>query len=289
MSTAFIATGGPAALAIYSRQPGPQTSKKSSQCTYQEFADREHLLLAHLPQVRLVARSLWERTRFAVDLDDLIGYGILGLLDAVKKFDPSRGILLKTYAEHRIRGAILDGLRGMDWMSRAARKRAKLEKNGQSGNGSASAVSVDPEAGRMREDRSTQNRRIPPHGTTMFYGGGVLEIERLFQNAHSPRELIQYQPTPEHLLEHKQERSALAEAVASLPERQRNVLHLYYRQELCMKQIAVMLGVHESRVSQIHLAALTRLRKALASSTPRHGSELREQRNQTTSLLAAAG
>src|SRR5690349_20325868 len=88
-------------------------------------ASIEQVLIEHLPQVRLIARGLWGRTRFYVELDDLIGYGMLGLMDAVRKFDPSRGVLLKTYAEHRIRGAILDGLRAMDWLSRSARRDAK--------------------------------------------------------------------------------------------------------------------------------------------------------------------
>ena len=226
---------------------------------------QEAVVLAHLPQVRLVARSLWERARFAVELDDLIGYGMLGLLDAVRKFDSSRGVLLKTYAEHRIRGAILDGLRGMDWLSRSARRHAKSQPKDQ--------ATEKQQAGPLevcftgKEDRTIAEREpvrtSPPKLTSLFCGGGVGEIERLYQNSRPPADWSQHQPTPERLLERKQERAALTRAIEELPERQRQVLDLYYRQELSMKQIAVVMGVHESRVSQIHLAAITRLRKTL--------------------------
>jgi RNA polymerase sigma factor (sigma-70 family) len=106
-------------------------------------------------------------------------------------------------------------------------------------------------------------RNAAPKLVSLFCGGGVGEIERLYQNSCSPVDWAHHQPTPERLLERKQERTALAGAIECLPERQRQVLDLYYRQELSMKQISVLLGVHESRVSQIHLAAITRLRKSL--------------------------
>ena len=108
-------------------------------------------------------------------------------------------------------------------------------------------------------------RQPPPKLTSLFCGGGVGEIERLYLNSRPPAEWSRHQPTPERMLERKQERTALAGAMETLPERQRQVLDLYYRKEYSMKQIAGLMGVHESRVSQIHLAAITRLRKALNS------------------------
>ena len=90
--------------------------------------ERERLILLHLPQVRLVAETMRSRLGFAAELSDLIGYGVIGLVRAVDRFDPSRGFLLKTYAEHRIRGAILDGLRGMDWLSRSPSRIKKERK-----------------------------------------------------------------------------------------------------------------------------------------------------------------
>lgn len=227
----------------------------------------EQIILAHVPQVRLIARSMWEKTRFAVELDDLIGYGMLGLLDAVRKFDPGRGVLLKTYAEHRIRGAMLDGLRGMDWLSRSARKLAKAPVALQE---EASSSEPQPQhGGAQNATAGLAGPKILPQPTRLFCGGGVGDIERLYQAACPT---VHYPPTPERLLERKQEKSALAAAIEILPERQRRVLEFYYRQEMSMKQIATLLGVHESRVSQIHLAAITRLRKSLQPKASRAAS-----------------
>ena len=202
----------------------------------------EQVLIEHLPQVRFIARGLWGRTRFYVELDDLIGYGILGLLDAVRKFDPSRGVLLKTYAEHRIRGAILDGLRAMDWLSRSARRDAKA----------------------CEQESDGYQERISPHSNVCFTEEGTVWRGPFFPQARYADGLQSFRPNQEVVLEQKQRRNALADAIEILPERQKKVLEMYYQQELSMRQIAAQLGIHESRVSQLHLAAITRLRKLMS-------------------------
>lgn len=216
----------------------------------------EQVLLAHLPQVRSVARSVWGRTQFHAELDDLIGYGMLGLLDAVRKYDPGRGVLLKTYAEHRIRGAILDGLRAMDWLSRSARRELKRRQ-------------VHRELEQPDSSGPTEHcaERIPADATR-WDDMGADDFDPRRSRALDEALLQSCEPTQEHFVHQRQQQSALAAAIKQLPERHRRVLELYYRRELNMKQIAALLAVHESRVSQIHLAAIISLRKILASHEP---------------------
>ncbi len=247
----------------------------TSQCTQPDPWHREELLLAHLPQVRMVARGLWKRQCFAVDLDDLIGYGTLGLLDAIGKYDPSRGILLKTYAEHRIRGAILDGLRGMDWLSRSARKKVKSLRDSAPTQDSdpihelANTGLADPQPStpQYAMKLAAHPTKLPIPTVSVFSAGGLNEVERLYHNSRAVKYSYRSEATPEHLTARKQQGTLLAMAIADLSERHRQVLDLYYRREMSMRQIADLLGVHESRVSQLHLAAITRLRKTLTNPT----------------------
>jgi RNA polymerase sigma factor for flagellar operon FliA len=225
-----------------SQAPAPNSRRRPA--TRSNGADRQRLLLLHLPQVRLVAKSIWDRMRFAVDLEDLVGYGVLGLVDAVDRFDPSRGILLKTYAEHRIRGAILDGLRGMDWLPRSARQRERL---------------------RRRQDAASASAPVePPRMESVFPGGNLTDLEKLAESRSCRADGLPAHASPEALYETKERGERLREAVAHLPRRHRQVIELYYKREMSMKQIGAVLHVHESRVSQLHASALRCLRRFLS-------------------------
>jgi RNA polymerase sigma factor FliA len=236
-----------------------------------EKPDRQGMVLLHLPQVRLVAKSIWDRMRFAVELDDLIGYGTTGLVRAVERFDPSRGILLKTYAEHRIRGAILDGLRGMDWLPRSARQKQRQAQQ---------ASDLEPPANhctqaraallphRERQHRATNgpptsSAAYVPRMEAVIPGGNLGDLERLALASMSRHSRRSIEPDPESLYQQKEGYDKLAEAILQLPRRHREVIELYYRRELSMKQIGEKLHVHESRVSQLHAAALQKLRSQL--------------------------
>ncbi|MBI3895804.1 MAG: sigma-70 family RNA polymerase sigma factor [Acidobacteria bacterium] len=222
--------------------------------------EREKLLIAHLPQVRLIAEKIRERLRFAADLDDLMSYGVIGLLKAIERFDPSRGILLKTYAEHRIRGAILDGLRGMDWLSRSARQKERLYQQRPSNFQQTSAASLSSKA-----DNATSPAPTWFHASELIYVGTNLEdFEKLSERLGLRWALAGYAENPETIYQREESRQRLALALADLPWRHRCVIQLYYYQELNMKYIAQILRVHESRVSQIHTLAIQRLRKLLA-------------------------
>jgi RNA polymerase sigma factor for flagellar operon FliA len=206
--------------------------------------------------------------RFAVELDDLIGYGTIGLVRAVERFDPSRGILLKTYAEHRIRGAILDGLRGMDWLPRSARQKERQAHNAtdsasplDSGARARKALLPHSAAPRRAGNGQTQSpAAYVPRMEAVIPGGNLSDLERLAMS-HTPRHSLG--PNPESLYEKKERFDKLAEAVLGLPRRHREVIDLYYRGELSMKQIGARLHVHESRVSQLHSAAIQNLRRHL--------------------------
>ncbi|MBI3934223.1 MAG: sigma-70 family RNA polymerase sigma factor [Acidobacteria bacterium] len=235
--------------------------------------DRQGLLLLHLPQVRLVAKSIWDRMRFAVELDDLVGYGMIGLMNAVERFDPDRGILLKTYAEYRIRGAILDGLRGMDWLPRTARQKERQQRKElltpePKGNPHRSNLKL----GVCRTAVKTAPRSLA--GTprcqyqrmeSIFPGGNLGDLEKLAESPRARGALRNNEPNPESLYERKERYDLLAEALSNLPRRQRQIIDLYYQGELSMKQIGEILRVHESRVSQLHAAAIRRLRVHLAA------------------------
>jgi len=220
--------------------------------------EREKLILAHLPQVRRVAKTFHKRLPRAVDLNDLIGYGVVGLLHAINRFDLSRGILLKTYAEHRIRGAILDGLRTMDWLSRSARQKQRQYQQSLCEPPPAPASPAAPvsEAGNTTRPTATRGLTIE----VVCAGSQLEELEKFSERLGLRDTVAGITGNPETLYQEKQARLRLCRALAHLPRRHRQIVQLYYYGDLRMKQIAQILRVHESRVSQIHNAVLKRLR-----------------------------
>ena len=237
-----------------------------------ERRDCERMLLLHLPQVRLVAKSIWNRARSAVELEDLIGYGTIGLLSAIQRFDPSRGVLLKTYAEHRIRGAILDGLRGMDWLPRSARQKERQEREqhpDEDAGGFSAAQKPKSEAGRQGSKTDTKSVRHSKSGQlpcmkSVFSGGNLGDLEKLAESFGARHAPCGRGANPEGLYERKEKYDHLAAAISRLPQRHQQILDWHYQHELSMRQIGAILQVHESRVSQLHAAALTRLRRDLS-------------------------
>ncbi len=218
-------------------------------------------IVALVPLVRHVALKFRRQLPPQVELDDLVGAGVLGLVDAVRKFDASKQVKIETYAPHRIRGAILDSLRTLDPASRDMRRKGKrVEK-----------VYYELEAKLRRPARNADVARALDVSLEAWY--------RTAQELHaSGVDCLQHaagtdlkQPIEEARLPDRQEsafdqcyrreqREILNRAMASLPERERQIISLYYHRALTMKQIASRLGVDESRVSQMHSAALLRLR-----------------------------
>lgn len=227
-------------------------------------SDRDSLIEAHLPQVKFIAERLAAKLPPSVDRDDLIGAGVMGLLDAVDKYDPSRGVMFKTYAEMRVRGAMLDSLRDLDWAPRSMRRRARQVE--------AANLQIEQERGRPAQEEEV----AAALGLSMqefhlllseLRGLTVTGFDSDNDDETSPRaNQIPDDPTqtPLAVYECAEMRQLLVTAIDRLPKRERQVVALYYIEELSMKEIGAVLGVTESRVSQIHTQAVLRLRAALA-------------------------
>jgi RNA polymerase sigma factor for flagellar operon FliA len=232
----------------------------------QSATDRDLLLMEHLPTVRYLARRIHERLPQHVELDDLISAGVVGLIDAFSKFDSKKKVQFKSYAQFRIRGAILDSLRTLDWSPRELRRKGR-------------AVEEAMRSVMQRVGRSPLEQEIAAEmGLTLSeYQGllsdlkgleiGSLHMERSEDSGDEELAYVPGAPEDNPLFRCLQGemKQRLADAIDELPEKERLVLTLYYYEELTMKEIGLTLGVVESRVSQIHSSAVLRLRVALAS------------------------
>jgi len=242
---------------------------KQAYAAWQDDAEREQLLLEQLPQVRYIARRIHERLPRHVPFEDLVHAGVLGLMDALNKFDRSKHVQFGSYAKFRIRGAILDSLREMDWSPRDLRRKARqLEEAQNKLSGQLGRHPTEPELAQalgmgLREFQA------------MLGEIDGLEIGSLrVQTGRDGKEedLCEYLPhdpedTPLMLCLRSEMKAMLTRAVGELPDKERQVLALYYFEELTMKEIGAVLGVGESRVSQIHSMAVMRLRARLSELT----------------------
>ena len=227
-------------------------------------AQREKLLLEHLPQVRFIARRIHGRLPPQVLLEDLVHAGILGLLDAVRKYDPSKNVQLKHYAEFRIRGAILDSLRQVDWSPRTLRRQARrLEK---------AILDCKARLGRDPSEPEIAAELQMSLESLQHLLGDLrgLDIGSLASEGRNPggEDVIEAragseQEDPYHQTLRSEMATLLERAIGELPARGREVLALYHFGELTMKEVGAALGIGESHVSQIHTAALVRLRATM--------------------------
>jgi RNA polymerase sigma factor for flagellar operon FliA len=227
--------------------------------------ERNRVLMEHLPQVRYIARHIHDRLPQHVSVEDLVHAGILGLIDALQKYDGSKNVQFKTYAKFRIRGAILDSLRELDWGPRDLRRKARRLEEVASRLGS--------ELGRSGRDQEQAhgfcvNMQEFQHmlGELEGLDLGTLQIES-GENGHQ-EDMCEYLPgdedeSPYLLCLRSEMKELLAQAIGELSEKEQQVLSLYYYEELTMKEIGVVLSIGESRVSQIHSLAVVRLRSRL--------------------------
>ncbi len=231
-----------------------------------EPVDRDRLLLEHLPTVRYVARRIHERLPQHVELDDLISAGVVGLIDAFSKFDHTKKVQFKSYAQFRIRGAILDSLRTLDWSPRELRRkgRAVEEAIRSQTQRLGRAPSEGEIAGELKLDLADYQTLL---GDLKGLEIGSLHMERSEDSGDEELAYIPGSPEEDPLFRCLQGemKQRLADAVDDLPEKERLVLTLYYFEELTMKEIGATLGVVESRVSQIHSSAVLRLRTAMGA------------------------
>jgi RNA polymerase sigma factor for flagellar operon FliA len=225
---------------------------------------REALVLQHLPQVRLIAKRIHDRLPDYVSLDDLISTGVVGLLAAIDNFDPSRDVQLNTYAERKIRGAILDGLRESDWAPRAVRQKSRqiegaIHRAKQRVGREATEEEISAELGIPQAEYQKWLAEVKS-----------VELERLeYAAGEEPsRELLNFisdseDSSPSRLLERSELERILVQAIDRIPKMERTVLHLYYYEELNLREIGEVVGMHLSRVSQLRTQAILRLRSHL--------------------------
>jgi RNA polymerase sigma factor for flagellar operon FliA len=239
-------------------------------------ANTDQLLLEQLPQVKYIARRIHERLPQHVPFDDLLHAGIVGLIDALHKFDASKNVRFASYAKFRIRGAILDSLRDMDWSPRDLRRKARrLEATMQKLQTELGHSASEPELAKAMGMSLEEFQHMLDEIRGLEVGS--LQIESL-EDGHET-DLSETIPGPaDHdpltLYMQGERKQMLANAIAELPEREQQVLALYYQEELTMKEVGAVLGVGESRVSQIHSVAVARLRAALANSSQRRAAEM---------------
>jgi RNA polymerase sigma factor for flagellar operon FliA len=227
------------------------------------------MILDHLPQVRLIARRIHERLPDSVSLDDLISTGIVGLISAIDRFDFSHNVKLKTYAEYKIRGAILDSLRGLDWAPRQQRKRSKQ-------------IEAAIAAAEQRLHRTPSEEEIAAQLNLSIaeYHEWLVEIRGLnlgsLENTSSDedsRDLLKFvsddeEAWPSHIFERSELHKLLAEAITKMPKVEKTVLSLYYHEELTLREISKILRLHESRISQLKSQAILRLRAYMEKRWP---------------------
>jgi RNA polymerase sigma factor for flagellar operon FliA len=233
----------------------------------QDKAIRDRLIVNYAPLVKYVAGRLGSGLPAHVDEGDLVSYGLLGLINAIDRFDPERDIKFETYAIARIRGSIIDELRALDWVPRSVRSRAReieraireLEcKLGRAPNDEEIAAKVGLTADELEESLTDISRSsiaaLDELWSTSGDGDQVSLLDTLEDEGSAQ---------PAEALDETEIREALAEAISRLPEREKLVVTLYYYEELTLREIGEVLGVTESRVSQLHTKAVLRLRSRL--------------------------
>ncbi len=244
-------------LKKYKEDPAKLTSRQKDQ-----------LIMEYAPLIKFIAQKIAMRLPSNIELDDLISSGVIGLMDAMDKYDPTRDNKFKTYAEFRIRGSILDELRAQDWVPRSIRDKAKLLDR--------TIIKLETEFGRTPTDEEVAAKL----GLTMdgFYTlvsevrpVSVLSIdEQTTFSSVDKKSLLDLLDScnlnnPLSQLNLKSVKKIVTSSIEELPERQRLVLSLYYYEDLNLKEIGQILRVTESRVSQLHAQAIARLRAKLQS------------------------
>jgi RNA polymerase sigma factor FliA len=232
--------------------------------------ERERLILEHLPQVRLIARRIHERLPSSVSLEDLISAGVVGLISAIDHFDPKHNVKLRTYAEYKIRGAILDSLRGLDWAPRQKRRMARqVEAAIQSASQRLHREPTEEEiAGELALDLTQYHQWLAD-----LQGLSIGTLEYAGGEESAGRDVLAYvaddeAKLPSRLVERAELEELLAEAIQQMPPMDRTVISLYYQEELTLREIGKVVHLHQSRISQLKSQAILRLRAYMAKRWP---------------------
>lgn len=224
---------------------------------------RDRVVLEHLPLVKAIAIRVHDNLPVHVEVDDLVHAGILGLFDAASKYNPDKQVAFSSYAKHRIKGAILDSLRQLDWASRDMRRRHKQVEAAT--RELAATLQRNPTEAEVAQKLGMDQDRWRSMMLDLRNVGLVSASTRSNESDDLPAPDFPCKPEthPDSICAHEQLRGVLGVALKTLPERYQKVVSLYYTGELTMKEIGGILGINESRVSQIHKAALEKMQVVL--------------------------
>ena len=234
-----------------------------------ETVERDRLILENLPHVRWVAMRIHEKIGGAVSLEDLVSCGVIGLINAVDSYDPKFNVKLKTYAEHRIRGAILDSIRGLDGIPPHKRKRMKQME---------AAITIVEQ--RLQRAPTEEEIAAELHIPLTEYQSSLAELRSVslgsldeVAEGSSESKLLRYvaqdeENQPGRILERAELEKTLAEGVEKMPKLERTILTLYYKEEQNLQDIAEILGIHTTRVCQLKSQAVLRLRAYMTKKWP---------------------
>lgn len=248
---------------------------------------RDEIILAYIPLVRFVVSRLGIPATSMLDAEDLISYGMIGLINAVDRYDPTRGVRFEAFAISRIRGAVIDQLRVLNWLPRSAVARVRQIES--------ALATLEQRLGRPAKE---QEAAAEVGVSTQRYRQMLLEVGIVVLSLDAPLGSLSQDdevaslgdlledsrlPGPDEQVEHTELMNALIAAIDHLPERERLLLSLYYHEELTMKEISSLMNVSESRICQLHMQAVLRLRTAL------NGHTIPEKTQSGNKLRATAG
>ncbi|RQD67780.1 MAG: FliA/WhiG family RNA polymerase sigma factor [Tindallia sp. MSAO_Bac2] len=223
---------------------------------------KNQLIETYIELVKIVAGRLYATYGKHLEFDDLVSYGIFGLIDAIEKFDPNKNVKFETYAQIRIRGAIIDQIRNLDWIPRSIRQKAKLiddaisKLENMSGSEPVTDSRIAEETGmNVQELQSVLQQTSAYHVVSLE--------EKMLDTAEESKIVDNKDELPEEKLVNEEMREVLVKSIKNLPEREKQVITLYYYEELTYKEIGAVMGVSESRVSQLHSKAVSRIRLQL--------------------------
>lgn len=226
-----------------------------------DFDAKSKLIEKYVELVKIIAGRLYSSYGSTIEYDDLIGYGIFGLIDAIEKFDINKNVKFETYAQIRIRGAIIDQLRNLDWVPRSIRQKAKLIE--------ATHTKLESRLGRSITELEISNElNMSLHDLQSIMqqinSFNVISLEeKLLEGSFHNSISNNMETTPENIICNQEVYESLRSGIDSLPTREKQVVSLYYYDELTYKEIGMTLGISESRVSQIHSKAISKLKGLL--------------------------
>jgi len=240
-------------------------TKTTYTSTAAKIARRDRIVIEYLPLAKAIAIRVFKNLPVNVDLDDLIHAGVLGLLDAATKFNPNKKVAFSSYAKHRIKGAIIDSLRQLDWASRDLRRRHKqVEAATRDLQGTLQRTPTESEIALKLGVDVERWRQIM---VDLRNVGLISASSRVPEHDDLPAPDFPGKPEtqPDNMCSNRQLRCVLGGAIKTLPERYQKVVLLYYTNEMTMREIGGILGINESRVSQLHKSALQKMNVVLRS------------------------